>query len=72
VPYTTPQALALVNNVLFVSCGGGYGSPGMTFAIDLASHRTVWSYPLAGELSVSGQGLLYIVGGARVAAINLK
>jgi hypothetical protein len=71
-PYSVPQSLALVNNVLFLSSNGGYGSAGATFAIDLASHRTVWSYPLAGELSISGRGLLYIVAGARVAAINLK
>ena len=64
--------MALVNNVLFVSCSSDFGEAGITYAIDIASHRTVWSYPLSGELSVSGQGVLYIVAGARVAAINLK
>ena len=71
-PYTTRQAMALVNNVLFVSCSSDFGEAGITYAIDIASHRTVWSYPLSGELSVSGQGVLYIVAGARVAAINLR
>jgi hypothetical protein len=71
-PYTAMQSMALTNNVLFVSVSGGYGAPGMTFAIDLTSHLTVWSYPMSGELSLSGQGVLYVLQGSKLAAISVR
>ena len=64
--------MALTNNLLFVSVGGGYDSPGATFAVDLESHLTVWSYPMSGELAIGSQGVLYIVQGPKVAAINVQ
>jgi uncharacterized protein YjdB len=70
-PYTQMQSMVLTNNVLFVSTSSGY-SPGATFAIDLASHLTVWSYPMSGSMALSSQGVLYIVQGAKVAAISVR
>ena len=69
-PYTGCTSLALSNNLLFASCSGG--ATGMTFAIDIASRRSVWSHPVGGELSLSGQGFLYIVRGEKVVAVGLR
>jgi outer membrane protein assembly factor BamB len=33
-----------------------------TYAIDRATHRAVWSYPAAGNLALSRNGVLYIAG----------
>lgn len=33
-----------------------------TYAIDRATHHTVWSYPAAGNLALSANGILYIEG----------
>jgi outer membrane protein assembly factor BamB len=70
-PYTQMQSMVLTNNVLFVSASAGY-SPGATFAIDLTSHLTVWSYPMSGHMALSSQGVLYIVQGSKVAAISVR
>jgi len=43
-----------------------------TYAIDLASHQAVWSYPLPGRLALSQNGVLYIQGQQFLTAINLK
>lgn len=67
------QSIALTNNLLFVSLGSAtYGSSGTTFAIDLASHLTVWSHPMGGDIALGSQGYLYISQGGNVAAIAVK
>jgi hypothetical protein len=33
-----------------------------TYAIDLATHQAVWSYPLVGKLALSKSGIMYIEG----------
>lgn len=43
-----------------------------TYAIDLATHLPVWSYPQSGRLALSKNGILYIQGEALLTAINLK
>lgn len=43
-----------------------------THAIDLSSHRTVWSYPASGKLALSANGVLYIHGRSDLIAVNLK
>lgn len=65
--------LIATNKVLFVA-----GQKG-TYALDLASHKSVWSYRIAGKLALSRNGVLYIrsvsddgYGTARVTAINLQ
>ena len=47
--------IIVTNNLLFVS------STRKTYAIDLNTHQTVWSYPLSGQLALSAQGVLYIL-----------
>ena len=44
----------VTQNLLFVSTNAN------AYAIDLASHATVWSYPQPGTLSMSATGLLYL------------
>lgn len=46
--------LVLSNNLLFVAGGRN------TYAIDLATHQTVWTYRMSGSLALSPNGLLYI------------
>lgn len=54
-------------NLAFVSGGE------MTFAIDLATHKVVWSYPRGGTLAVSSNGVLYIVSAnGNLVAVNLQ
>jgi hypothetical protein len=77
-PYTSArpasvQSIALTNNLLFVSLEpSSFLQPGTTFAIDLASHLTVWSYPMSGDIALSSQGYLFITQSGKVAAIALK
>ena len=51
------------------------GLNGKTFAVDLQTHQSTWSYPFQGSLAASAQGVLYIVVNAglnpRLHAINL-
>lgn len=65
--------LILTNNVLFVAGGK------QTYAIDLASHKAVWTFRMGGRLALSRNGVLYIrnvsdngYGTARLTAINLQ
>lgn len=56
----------LTNNLVFVSTNLA------TYAVDLSSHKTVWSYPLMGRLALSKNGILYIQSANLLTAINLK
>ena len=56
----------VTKNLLFVSTNR------VTYAIDLVSHKTVWSLPMAGTLSISQNGVLYIQGADATVAVNLK
>ncbi|MCS0633782.1 PQQ-like beta-propeller repeat protein [Telluria mixta] len=58
----------VTRNLAFVS------SAMRTVAIDLVTHKAVWSYPLGGDLSISANGILYILGttGGALAAVNLQ
>lgn len=59
--------LVLSDNLAFLS------SDESTVAIDLATHKTVWQYPLGGELSISNRGVLYIgSAGGKLSAVNLR
>ena len=69
---TGTVSLALTNNVLFVSGLAPYGGTGTTVALDLATHLPVWSYPLAGRMAISAQGVLYVTTGSKVAAVSLR
>jgi outer membrane protein assembly factor BamB len=59
--------IVVTRNLAFVSSGT------TTLAVDLNTHKTVWSYPLGGSMAISPRGVLYIltnVGG--LAAVNLR
>jgi len=56
----------LTRNLLFVSTTGG------TYAIDRATHATVWSDPASGALALSANGVLYVQSAHTIVAINLK
>lgn len=56
----------VTNNLVFISTNLA------TYAIDLNSHQTVWSYPQMGRLALSQNGILYIQGSTKLTTINLK
>lgn len=56
----------VTNNQLFVSTNYAL------YAIDLASHEPVWSYPGSGHLALSANGVLYFQNANRITAFNLK
>ncbi len=48
-------------NLIFLSAGGPALGSGTTWAIDLHTHQSAWSYPAAGEKAISANRILYIV-----------
>jgi Putative Ig domain/PQQ-like domain len=56
----------LTNNLVFVSTNLS------TYAVDLTTHRAVWSYPATGNLALSSDGVLYLEGANTLTAINAK
>jgi outer membrane protein assembly factor BamB len=64
-PNATTGQLLIVGNHAFV------GTAVETYAIDLSTRKTVWSYPAAGVLAVSQNGILYIAPPGSLVAINL-
>jgi hypothetical protein len=42
------------------------------YAIDIDTHKTVWSYPIVGRLALSARGVLYVAGQSTLTAINVK
>jgi hypothetical protein len=72
--WTPPQAAEaswvaepiVTKNLLFVSTNVA------TYAIDLRSHKTVWSYPAGGKLALTRSGILYIQNADALVAFNVK
>ena len=63
--------IAIVGNWVFVSSNRTGG--GSTYAVNRQNHAQAWSYPIAGDLSASANGLLYIATPAgQLTAINLQ
>jgi len=58
--------LVVTGNLAFIS------NDTTTQAIDLATQKTVWTYPLGGTLAISSRGVLYIVAPKKIAAVNLQ
>ena len=57
----------VTRNLLFVATATA------TYAIDLSSHRQVWSYPAGGHLSLSPQGVLFIArADGQLSAISVR
>ena len=59
--------IVVTRNLAFVS------SETTTQAIDLATRKVVWAYPLGGSMAISARGVLYILtSSGALAAINLR
>lgn len=43
-----------------------------TYAVDLMTHKAVWSYPVIGNLALSSNGVLYLQGVNTLTAVNAK
>lgn len=56
--------IIVTKNLMFV------GGASTTYALDLSTRQQVWSYPAAGALSISDEGVLYIAG-AQLVAVDL-
>jgi hypothetical protein len=56
----------LTKNLAFVSTNLS------TYAVDLTTHKTVWSYPVTGNLALSSNGVLYLEGINTLTAVNAK
>jgi hypothetical protein len=56
----------VTKNLLFVSTNAA------TYAVDLRTHKPVWSYPFGGRLALTRSGILYIQNEEALVAINLK
>jgi len=56
----------VTKNLVFVSATKA------TYAIDLKTHKVVWSYPMAGRLALTRSGILYIQNQEAVVAFNVK
>lgn len=80
-----PEAdtVLVTDNLAFVASIGGARISGTakTVAVDLTTHKVVWSYPLGGDMAISSKGILYLAGETRgnsmskpatLAAINLR
>ncbi|HEY0586212.1 MAG TPA: PQQ-binding-like beta-propeller repeat protein [Pseudoduganella sp.] len=59
-----PEAFTVLvtDNLAFVSSMGTAGKPSKTVAVELSTHKVVWSYPYGGEMAISSKGVLYIAG----------
>jgi hypothetical protein len=63
---TFNSEVLLTNSIVFVSTNLA------TYGIDTTTHQLVFSYPFAGRLALSSNGILYIQGIGPIVAINLK
>jgi outer membrane protein assembly factor BamB len=57
--------VVVTDNLVFVSTST------TTYSVNLATHQSVWSVPHAGDLALSSNGVLYIVGPQRIDAYDL-
>ena len=61
------EQVIITRNLAFVS------SPTQTLAVDLNSHKVVWTYPAGGSLAISSRGVLYMLrADGALAAVNLR
>lgn len=66
------RSMLLTDNLLFVSCVFTDGEEGLTVAFDVNTRYAVWTFPSGGTMSLSSQGVLYIVKRSRVTAIGVQ
>ena len=54
-------------NLLLVSTAAN------TYAVDLATHAHVWSYPAGGQLALSAQGIVFIAqSSGKLTAVSMR
>jgi hypothetical protein len=71
----TPQASGdtqFVSEVLLTDNAVIVSTNRSTYAMDRSTHRAVWSYPAAGNLALSRNGVLYIAGYNTFGATSMK
>lgn len=56
----------LTNNLFFVS------TDTTTYAVDLTTHQTVWSFPMSGHLALSASGVFYIQNPLLICTFTVK
>lgn len=66
--------MIVTENLIFISSVDTLsgGTEGKTLAIDLATHKVVFSHSFGGSMAISDRGVLYIRDKNRIDAINLK
>lgn len=57
---TSSGNVVVTRNLVFLSAFDGDTKSGTTWAIDLATHKTVWSYGMSGVLAISAKRMLYL------------
>jgi outer membrane protein assembly factor BamB len=61
------KRVIVTDNLAFVSSGM------TTLAIDLKTHKVVWTSPFGGDLAISSNGVLYSLDGSgNLVAVNLR
>ena len=69
---TAPGETAFVGDVLLTNNLAFVSTDTTTHAIDLLTHKEAWQFPKSGTLALSAYGVLYIVSGETVIAVNVK
>ena len=67
----TPPGDELASNIVLTARHAFVASESTTYAVDLTTRESVWSYPLGGELSIGRTSILTISSGQTLAAIEL-
>jgi outer membrane protein assembly factor BamB len=62
---------AFISEVLLTKTAMIVSTNVSTYAIDRNTHHAIWSYPQAGNLALSPNGVLYIEGNGTLTAINV-
>ena len=72
--WTEFRNMIVTENLIFISSVDTLsgGAQGKTLAIDLATHKVVFSHSFGGSIAISDRGVLYIKDKNRIDAINLK
>jgi hypothetical protein len=66
-----PADTGFISEVLLTKTAVIVSTNVSTYAIDRNTHHAVWSYPQAGNLALSPNGILYIEGNGTLTAINV-
>ncbi len=67
-----PATGALTSNLIVTVSHIFVANEWTTYAVDVATHEAVWSYPSGGTLALGNEGALLIAGGGSVTAIDVE